>query len=452
MTRECYNVLKFIRFNNLTSWNVKKFSHNNNIDTKFNLIPIRKCIKRNKDKIEINDEEKYKRVTIKTNNGGVVLRDVAYGKDINTKNQFKIKKGQLILSKIDARNGAIGIVNEELDNAVITGNFWVFDADLDNVNLEYLVLILTSKWFVEKWDVCSNGGGNRLYLQEELFLDTKIPLPELEVQNQIVKDYNRIIVDIKLNEKNICILKTSIEKYLFDELGILEKKEKEEKCTKYNILKFIRFKNLARWEKTNKNIKDIVFNNCKYEVVKLGDKTKFVTRSWKRNNKNKEDKFNYIEIGSINPESGEIISKDLKIKNAPSRATQIVKKNDLIIGLTRPYLKKFAIVAEKNNGDVCSSGFQVIEESKEYNLKYILEILKTSLCINQFEELMTGALYPAINQQQLKEILIPFPNIEIQNKISDTISNIQRKIKKLEMQNLLLNRKIEKFLDIEIFS
>lgn len=43
---------------------------------------------------------------------------------VGTKKQFMINKGQFLISKIDARNGAYGIVPKELDGAIITGNFW----------------------------------------------------------------------------------------------------------------------------------------------------------------------------------------------------------------------------------------------------------------------------------------------------------------------------------------
>ena len=90
----------------------------------------------------VEDDKRYKRITIKTNCGGVFVRDEVLGKDIKTKKQYYVKAGQLAVSKIDARNGAFGIVPPEADGAIITGNFWVSAAltqkYIDSLSLDLL--------------------------------------------------------------------------------------------------------------------------------------------------------------------------------------------------------------------------------------------------------------------------------------------------------------------------
>ena len=112
------------------------------------------------------------------------------GKDIGTKKQYLVKKGQFLLSKIDARNGAFGVVPEEADGAIITGNFWAFDVDYNLLNPQYLVLVTQTKQFVGFAEKCSNGTTNRHYLQEDAFLQQSIPLPSLDEQKAILKAYN----------------------------------------------------------------------------------------------------------------------------------------------------------------------------------------------------------------------------------------------------------------------
>jgi len=81
---------------------------------------------------------------------------------------------------------------------------------------------------------------------------------------------------------------------------------------------------------------------AKFKLVSIGEIFKFAKRSFNKNTyKNKA--FNYIEIGAIVPLSGILFAKEIATKNAPSRATQVIKKGDLIIGTTRPYLKKLRL-------------------------------------------------------------------------------------------------------------
>ena len=73
-----------------------------------------------------------------------------------TKKQFIVWSGQILLSKIDARNGAFGIVPPELGGAIITGNFWTYDInkelDMDKNYLNYLMIFKENQSFIG-WQV-----------------------------------------------------------------------------------------------------------------------------------------------------------------------------------------------------------------------------------------------------------------------------------------------------------
>ena len=149
---------------------------------KYPLVRIGDFLTRNKTAIVIQNDKEYKRATIKIRNGGIFLRDIQTGDKIGTKKQFLLTKGQFLLSKIDARNGAFGVVPDELDGGIITGNFWTFDVDYNQINPHYLALLTTTSSFIEFCAQASNGTTNRHYLQESLFLNIKIPLPPLDKQ------------------------------------------------------------------------------------------------------------------------------------------------------------------------------------------------------------------------------------------------------------------------------
>ena len=78
-------------------------------------------LKRHYDSVQIDDFVKYKRITIKTKGQGIDIRDEVEGVEIGTKNQFKVKTNQFLLSKIDAMNGAFGIVPEQCNGGIING-------------------------------------------------------------------------------------------------------------------------------------------------------------------------------------------------------------------------------------------------------------------------------------------------------------------------------------------
>ena len=138
--------LKFVSFENIESWSAYNILEKGlTFSNRYKLVKIKSFLSRNKTPIKIEEDTYYKRPTIKINGGGVFLRDEVKGEKIGTKNQFLIREGQFLLSKIDARNGAFGVVPEGLDKGIITGNFWTFDVDYNLINPYFLQLITKTK-------------------------------------------------------------------------------------------------------------------------------------------------------------------------------------------------------------------------------------------------------------------------------------------------------------------
>ena len=154
--------------------------------------PIKSFLKRIKNPIDIEDDVIYKRVTIKTNHNGISLRDEEIGANIGTKKQFTVKPNQFLLSKIDARNGAFGIVPVVLDNAIITGNFWTYDVDKSIVDINWFLYFTESHHFIDICKTASTGSTHRKYLDETKFLNHKIKVPSIDEQHAIVNQINKV--------------------------------------------------------------------------------------------------------------------------------------------------------------------------------------------------------------------------------------------------------------------
>lgn len=439
-----------VKFSQLTNWSVlflttKAIGYNRD----YKLFPIGSFLRPSGESITIKDTEEYVQVTVHTDNGGLEVRDkknkYKLGKDIGTKKQYRIHSGQFLVSKIDARNGAFGIVPEELDNAIVTHDFPIFNVDGSMLNPEFLLLVTTSNHFKRVSQDCSSGTTNRQRINIKKFLSQRIPVPSKSQQDEIVSKYNQTIAEAKTKEKQASQLENEIEKYLIESLNISFVNTQSSVDSK---LRKIRFSKLNRWDVYNtKNFSNPSAINSPYPIVPIGDVYDFTTRTWGRT----EPVFNYVELGSVDPLFGIINTEEIETKKAPSRATQTIKEGDLIIGTTRPYLKKFAIVSSDYDGCVCSSGFQVIAPNEETNIEFLYEYLKCSIAVTQFEYYMTGALYPAITTKNFKKILIPLPPIEIQNTIVEHISEMKSQIKSLKQQASDLRKKALSDFENEIF-
>jgi len=94
-----------------------------------------------------------------------------------------MRTNDLILSRIDARNGAMALVPSELDGAIATNDFPVFEIRSDRVLPAYLRYCLFQPSMLRVYEHLSRGSTNRRRLIVEKFLDLNIALPPaLDVQ------------------------------------------------------------------------------------------------------------------------------------------------------------------------------------------------------------------------------------------------------------------------------
>lgn len=141
---------------------------------------------------QIEDFKRYKRITIRGKGQGIVLRDEVEGIEIGTKNQFRVNTNQFLLSKIDAMNGAFGIVPDLCNQGIITGNFWVYDINEKIILKEYLNLLCIKQVFTVFSIEASEGTTNRKYLREDKFLNLSIKLPLLSEQELIISKIEKL--------------------------------------------------------------------------------------------------------------------------------------------------------------------------------------------------------------------------------------------------------------------
>ena len=136
--------------------------------------------------VELQPDLEYRQITLKLWGKGVTLRGVLKGAEIAAPRQVLARRDQFILSRIDARNGALGIVPPELDGAIVSSDFPVFNVVADRMLPAYLGWICKTAAFVEECQRASEGTTNRVRLQEDRFLAGEIPLPPLAEQRRLV--------------------------------------------------------------------------------------------------------------------------------------------------------------------------------------------------------------------------------------------------------------------------
>jgi len=153
-------------------------------------------LRRSMETIELQPDIEYRQITVKLWGKGVVLRGIMTGVEIAASRQMVARRGQFILSRIDARNGALGIVPSELDEAIVTNDFPVFNVVEQRLLPTYLGWMCRTASFVEDCKRVSEGTTNRVRLKEDKFLELEISLPPLVEQRRMVARIEELATQI----------------------------------------------------------------------------------------------------------------------------------------------------------------------------------------------------------------------------------------------------------------
>ncbi|MCA1513647.1 restriction endonuclease subunit S [Bradyrhizobium sp. NBAIM01] len=143
-------------------------------------------------------DDRYMQVTVAMNHKGLRLRRICDGMEIKSPGQCFVQEGDLLFSRIDLRNGAIGFVNGNLAGAVVTRDFPVFGlnqpSDLARRFLRYVFL---SPAFMKQVQNASKGTTNRQKLKRERFLEIEVPWPSEAEQERIVSHLNDVAEHVR---------------------------------------------------------------------------------------------------------------------------------------------------------------------------------------------------------------------------------------------------------------
>jgi len=146
-----------------------------------------------KDLIIVNDEKIKPAAFSETeftvlgvsNQTGVFINEKLKGEDIKQV-YFKVYKNQFCYNPYRINVGSIGFCEFDIENQIISGAYNIFGCNESELNPKYLDALFKTKMFLSFVNEKANGGV-RMDFKIESMQDWQIPLPPLEIQNEIVE-------------------------------------------------------------------------------------------------------------------------------------------------------------------------------------------------------------------------------------------------------------------------
>lgn len=171
------------------------------------------------DFVSVESEEEYPVVGVLNRGRGVLLRESIRGSETSYASLNRVRAGQIIYSKLKAFEGSITVVPQHADGRFASQEFPTFRVT-DDLDVEFFRLLTTLPEFWELLARTSTGmGGRRERVKPRDFLRLELPLPPLEIQQQIVNYAGRVEHAISEMSAELAALKSFNSTLLADIFG-----------------------------------------------------------------------------------------------------------------------------------------------------------------------------------------------------------------------------------------
>lgn len=142
-----------------------------------------------------------------------------------------------------------------------------------------------------------------------------------------------------------------------------------------------------------------------------------------------DETIHYIDIGSVNRTTKRIETpQKLLGKDAPSRARKPVAAGDTLVSMTRPNLNAVALVPKELDGEIASTGFDVLRPVAGIDPRWISYLVRTEKFVDSMSALVQGALYPAVRSKDVRAHVVPLAPAAEQTRIANQLDTLLTRI------------------------
>ena len=344
-----------------------------------------------------------------------------YGKNIN-QSYKKVENNYIAYNPYRVNVGSIGIKTDELKYTFISPAYVVFSCK-ETMLPEYLFLLMKSKRFNAV--IRDNTSGSvRQNLSFKTLSNLQIPIPSIEQQKQLIKDYYNAL------EKCNNLLKKSAD--IYNQINDLFRKElfiEEIQNPESKMFATVKASSLSkRWDAWDKHMK---YKSTVFDYTDFGN---YVISDPQYGAGEKGlDEFTgirYIRITDIN-EDGTL--NDEVISAAKSEDKYKLKDNDFLIARSGNTVGK-TYLYKNNDGPAIYAGYLVRYELdyKKVIPEYMLFYTKSFLFKSWIESAQRISGQPNINGQEYLLASVIVPSIEIQKNIVEKATRLRDQALKIK--------------------
>lgn len=434
-------------FKDLQSWSVNSFFKVGWQWLKEFIQPLHTALQRKQ--VEINRKESpletLQLITLHFD-GSIELRNLK-GKSEFKGKLFSASPGDVIYSKIDVRNGAIGIIPNDMPLAAVSSEFPVYAVLPDVALPDYIQLVFRSQQFLQLINSMISGTSGRKRVQPEQLEQIEIPLPPIAIQQAIVNHWQIAQAEIKAAYDKVEKLKASIDDHFFQDLSL-----KPPTPTEYPKAFAVWWEDFLRWSvsynQAAQSGEDITQGH--YPVVELGSVLEIVQYGTSEKADNNTEGVAILRINNI--KERKLDTADLKYIKLPEKTCKglLVHDGDILIIRTsgsRGLVGTCAVFHGEGDYVFASYLIRLRTDQKKANPDYISWFINSSLGRQQIDAVSRQIMQNNINSEEIQSLQIPLPPLKMQQgimkRVEEGLQGISRERAAAERKRQVIEAEIE---------
>ncbi len=317
---------------------------------------------------------------------------------------FRVHPGDVVFSKIDVRNGAIGLAPAGIKRICVTSEFPVYAVNEREADPIFVKLLFRTDAFMGVLNSMISGASGRKRIQPSQLEKVRVPIPPLEMQRRIVDHWlgaegRRVAADAAFSA-----LAVELDTWLAQRTRAFEE-------TTHGRTFVARFEKTRQWDLKGGRAAAFVAANA--DFVRLGDCSKEcaeTVRPWEQPDRR-------WRVYGVNNRDGVFLStvQEGKEFNAPYKR---IERDWFFHNPTRANVGSLGIVGDVPRDAITSPEYQVWRLTGGFLPEFMALVLRTDYFLALVAINRVGAVKQRMYYSNLAEIRLPQVPMSIQREFA----------------------------------
>jgi type I restriction enzyme S subunit len=353
--------------------------------------------------------------------GSVSKREVAPGREYTMELWFA-RPGDIVVAKIDLKNGAVGIVPEDWENVVVTGHFAVYEADRTRLLPEFFQRLIQTSFFKTHLWRNKVGAEGRKEVKLDFFESQLIPLPPVAEQRAIVERWRSAQSQIAAASVRVEKVSGRIDYDCYAAIGF----KIAERKTPPKVFA-APWAGFGRWSVSfnQQTLTGMNLEAGKYPLATLDSLLTLVQYGTSEKANEQGRGVPVLRIGNIKDRVVDMTN--LKHIELPPKTVEslTLKDGDMLIIRTsgsRDLVGTCAVFHGSEQAVFASYLIRLRFDTTRANPDYVCWFLNSALGRQQVDSISRQIMQNNINSEEIRTLCIPLPPLEIQHKLVERVT------------------------------